>query len=100
MDTSIIVALILGAASMFSSLCFGLIPNIRRRKFENLEKKLITFAKDLQSFREIENILLEKLSPNGKKETLRKEIRKEVEEKTKYHISRISEPNNLKKIIQ
>ena len=39
METGIAVSLILGIASIISSVCFGLIPGIRRNKLEKLEKK-------------------------------------------------------------
>ena len=39
MDTGVIIALILGFASIVSSICFGLIPNIRKEKLRKLENK-------------------------------------------------------------
>ena len=37
MDTGIIISLILGGASIVSSICFGLVPNLRREKIIQLK---------------------------------------------------------------
>lgn len=34
MDTGVVISLILGGASIISSVCFGLIPGIRQKKIE------------------------------------------------------------------
>jgi len=80
MDSGIIVSLILGFASIISSICFGLIPGIRRNKIERLEKKVRTLAQDIDSFYAIEQSLLEQLSAATRKNSkkLKEETRKQV----------------------
>ena len=50
MDSSIIISLILGFASIVSSICYGLVPGIRKNKLEKLEKKVNVLAQDIDSF--------------------------------------------------
>ena len=80
MDSGVIISLILGFASIISSICFGLIPGIRRSKIDRLEKKVRTLAQDIDSFYAIEQSLLKQLSAatgkNSKK--LKEETRKQV----------------------
>ena len=46
MDTGVVIFLILGGASIISSVCFGLIPGIRQKKIE----KLFNFSKSAALF--------------------------------------------------
>ena len=80
MDSGIIISLILGFASIVSSICFGFIPGLRRSKIERLEKKVSTLAQDIDSFYAIEQSLLEQLSAaTGKtSKTLKENTRKQV----------------------
>lgn len=80
MDSGVIISLILGFASIISSICFGLIPGIRRNKIERLEKKVRTLAQDIDSFYAIEQSLLEQLSAatGEKSKKLKEETRKQV----------------------
>lgn len=80
MDSGIIISLILGFASIVSSICFGFIPELRRSKIERLEKKVSTLAQDIDSFYAIEQSLLEQLSAaTGKSsKTLKENTRKQV----------------------
>ena len=80
MDTGIIISIIFGVASIISSICFGLVPSVRRAKIERLEKKVHTLAQDVDSFYAIEKSLLVQLSTATRKniETLKKETRKRV----------------------
>ena len=99
MDTSIAIALIFGICSIISSVCFGLIPTIRKQRIERLEKKVLTLLKDLDSFYAIESELLDEcLKMNGKnKEGLKREIRKRVKDTKNYTLSDYSSPSNLGK---
>lgn len=95
MDTGIIISLIFGGASVISSIFFGLIPGIQKSKIERLEKKVHTFAQDIDSFYAIEQSLLKQLSEaTGKNiETLKKEARKQVKEEKGRALSSYSRPS-------
>ncbi len=97
MDTGIIIALILGAASIVSSICFGLVPGIRRRKLEKLENKVHTLAQDVDSFYAIEQSLLEQLSKaTGKNaETIKKETRAQVKLDKGRPLSQYTNPSKI-----
>lgn len=97
MDTGIIIALIFGVASILSSICFGLIPNIRREKLEKLEKKVQTMAQDIDSFYAIEQSLLSQLSSvTGKNvDTLKKETRKKVKIEKGRPLSNYAKPSGI-----
>lgn len=98
MDTGIVIALILGAASVVSSICFGLIPGIRRNKLDKLEKKVHTLAQDVDSFYAIEQSLLEQLSiVSGKNaETIKKETRARVREEKGRSLSNYAKPSGIR----
>lgn len=89
MDTGIIIALIFGFASIITSICFGLVPSIRKEKIEKQKKKILTLLKDIDSFYSIESILLDELcAVTGKsKESVKREIRKRVREEKNYSIN-------------
>ena len=97
MDASIVIALILGFSSIVSSICFGLIPGINRRKFEQIEKKVHTMAQDIDSFYAIEQVLLERLSEKTGKstETIKKDIRKQVKMDKGRPLSNYCKPSML-----
>lgn len=97
MDTGVVVSLILGGASIVSSVCFGLIPGIRKERMEKLEKKSLIFAQDIDSFYAIEKSLLEQLSvaTGENSETLKKKIRKQVEIEKGRTLSPYSQPSKI-----
>lgn len=79
MDSSIIISLILGCASIVSSICFGVIPSIRKNKLQKLEEKVQRLLWDIKLFYEIEEELLTRLEGCGyKKGSLKPTIRKIV----------------------
>ena len=95
MDTGIIIALIFGFASIITSICFGLVPSIRKEKIEKQKKKILTLLKDIDSFYSIESILLDELcAVTGKsKDSAKREIRKRVREEKNYSIN--STPSSI-----
>ena len=97
MDTGVIIALILGFASIVSSICFGLIPGIRKEKLRKCEKKIHTLAQDLDSLLAIEKSLLDQLHlATGKNvETLKKETRKQVVAEKGRTLSFYSKPSGI-----
>ena len=101
MDSSIIISLILGFASIVSSICYGIIPGIRTNKLEQLEKKVNTLAQDIDSFYAIEQKLLNQLSTctNKNVRTLKIDIRKEVEKEKGRSLSNYSKPSEIARIL-
>ena len=100
MDTGnegIWISLILGFASIVSSICFGLIPGISKRKLEKMDKKVHTMAQDIDSFYAIEQALLKKLSEETgtNVETLKKEIRKQVKNDKGRPLSNYTKPSGI-----
>ena len=95
MDTGIIIALIFGFASIITSICFGLVPSIRKEKIEKQSKKILMLSKDIDSFYSIELLLLDELcAATGKsKESVKREIRKRVREEKNYSIN--STPSSI-----
>lgn len=89
MDIGIIIALIFGFASIITSICFGLVPSIRKERIEKQKKKILTLLKDVDSFYSIESILLDELCAiTGKsKDSVKREIRKRVREEKNYSIN-------------
>lgn len=82
MDNGIIIALILGFASIVSSIFFGLIPTLKRRRIEILEEKEQRLLWNIKLFYEIENELLTRLEGYGhKKGSLKSTVRKIVSDK-------------------
>lgn len=102
MDSGIIISLILGVASIVSSICFGLIPNIRKSKLDKLERKISILAQDIDSFYAIERISLEQLSASTGKNvsTLKKEIRKQVEIEKGRCLSNFAKPSVIAGILR
>lgn len=82
MDSGIVISLILGGASVISSICFGLIPNVRKERICKLEKQREKLFSDIRFFYEIEDELLNIVEKSGgnKVETKRK-VRKLISEK-------------------
>lgn len=99
MDSGIIIALILGSASIVSSICFGLVPNIRKNKLEKLENQRDKLFRDISLFYDIEDELLNKLETFGcNKKSTKQEIRKIVSNKHGGEIlSKLSNPSEYKK---
>lgn len=97
MDAGIVIALILGVASVISSICFGLVPGVRKNKIEKLEKKVHDLAQDIDSFYAIEQILLEKLSKETGTNviTLKKEIRRRVKQEKGRSLSDYAKPSGV-----
>lgn len=97
MDTGIIIALIFGFASIITSICFGLVPSIRKEKIEKQKKKILTLLKDIDSFYSIESLLLDELcAATGKnKESAKRDVRKQVRDEKNYSISDYAKPANL-----
>ncbi len=62
MDTSIIVALILGASSIITSIIFGWIPRVRQAKLLAQKKELLTLYEDIDKFIKIEEKLTKQLN--------------------------------------
>ena len=82
MDVGVLISLILGGASIFSSVCFGLIPNIRKSKLEQKDKKIQRVLLDIKLFYEIEEELLDQLEQKGfNKKSLKIQVRKKVSDK-------------------
>ena len=102
MEAGIIISLILGGASIVSSICFGLIPNIRKSKIERLESQRDKLFRDIRLFYEIENELLDKLAQSGYSRTnIQKEIRKIVSHKYNGDVlSDYAKPSVYKKYIK
>ena len=83
MDSGIIISLILGCASIISSICFGLIPNIRKNRISKLEAQREKLFQDIFLFREIEDELLNIIaqSTGNNKISTQKSFRKLVSSK-------------------
>ena len=76
MNPEIIISLIFGIASIMSSICFGLIPTIRKTKLEKLEHKIQRLLLNHKLFYEIEDELLNRLSNyDGNKKTIKSQVR-------------------------
>ena len=95
MDTGITIALIFGFASIITSICFGLVPSIRKEKIEKQKKKILALLKDIDSFYSIESLLLDELyTATGKnKESTKRDIRKQVRDEKNYTIN--STPSSI-----
>lgn len=97
MEVGVIISLLLAVASIISSIFYGLIPGIRKAKMESMEKKLHTFAQDIDSFYAIEQSLLEQLSAaTGKNaETLKKTTRKQISKEKGHSLSQYACPSGI-----
>ena len=104
MDTGVAISLILGAASVISSICFGLIPNIRKNRIEKLEIQRDGLFRDIQLFYDVEDELLEYMVnniPNTNKGSLKIKIRETVSKKHKDdRLSDYAKPSVFKKYIK
>ncbi|MBR4704114.1 MAG: hypothetical protein IKP02_00745 [Paludibacteraceae bacterium] len=102
MEAGIIISLILGGASIVSSICFGLIPNIRKSKIERIETQRDKLFRDIRLLYEIENELLIKLEQYGcNKSSTQKDVRKSVSDKYNGEVlSDYSKPSVYKKYIK
>ena len=104
METSIIISLILGAASIVSSICFGLIPNIRKNRIEKLELQRDRLFRDIQLFYDVEDELLEYVVnnlSNANKSGLKIKFREIVSNNHKGdRLSDYSKPSVFKKYIK
>lgn len=98
MDTGIVISIIFGAASIISSICFGLIPTIRKEKLKKLTEKTLKMNKDIKFFYNLEQTYIEELSKiTGKnKETLKKEKRAQVEDAIGFPLSKYAKPSAFK----
>lgn len=95
MDSGIIIALIFGAASLISSICFGLIPAKRKQKIEKMERKIFLLLKDIDSFCLIESLLLDEIhkATGNNKESTKRDVRKRVRDEKNYTIN--STPSSI-----
>lgn len=102
MDTGIIISLILGGASVISSICFGVVPSIRKEKISKLNNKVFKMAKDINFFYCLEQNYIEELSKltSTNKETIKKDNRYRIEKNIGYTLSQYSKPSTLKQVIQ
>lgn len=94
---SIIISIVFAVASIISSICLGLVPNIRKSKIEKLEKKVHRLLWDVKLFYEIEEELLSRLSATGNKDTIKKEVRKIVSDRNNRPLSDESKPSVFNK---
>lgn len=101
MNSGIIIAIILGVASIVSSICFGLVPNIRKNKLDKLTNQRDKLFHDIRLFYNIENELLNKLEGFGcNKKMTKQEIRKLVSEKFGGEVlSDLAYPSGYKKYL-
>lgn len=44
MDSEVIIALIFGVSSIISSICFGIVPTIRKENHQNLKQKINVYC--------------------------------------------------------
>ena len=104
MDNGVIISLILGGASVVSSICFGLIPNIRKKRIEMIEAQRIRLFRDIQLLYNIEEELLGyivNISPNINKSNLKIKIRDIVSKRYNDDVlSDFSKPSVYKKYIK
>lgn len=101
MDSGIIISLILGGASIISSICFGLVPSIRKNKFDKLKTRQQKLLWDIKLFYDIEKELLNKLESHGhNKETTKKQVRKLVFDSNDRRLSDYSQPSKFDNLIE
>lgn len=99
MNDGIVISIILGAASVISSICFGLVPSIRREKLKKLSDKITTLSKDIKFFYNLEQCYIEELSKiTGKNiETVKKDKRAQIRDDIGYSLSQYAKPSNFNK---
>ena len=82
MDSGIVISLVLGGASILSSIFWGLIPNMRKQRIAQLEDQREKLFQDVKLFHEIEEELLNIIEMTGQvKVTVQRKVRKQVSEK-------------------
>ena len=75
MSTEIIISLVFGVASVVSSVCFGLIPTIRKTRLEKLETKVQRLLWNMKLYHEIEDEMLNRIASTGaNKQTTQREV--------------------------
>ncbi len=99
MDTGVIIALVLGFASVLSSIFYGYIPARRKEKIEKLNEKVKTLLQDVDSLLKIEyELIKEHKDAQTKPEiTIKKEIRGRVRNATNYTLSNYTTQSTLTK---
>lgn len=101
MDSGVLISLILGGASIVSSICFGLIPNIRKERIAKLECQRDRLFRDVRLFYEIEDELLNILEQGGQnKKSTQRNVRKLISERYDDVLSDYSKPSIYKKHIR
>ena len=102
MDNGVLISLILGTASIISSICFGLVPTIRKTKLEKLSSKVVQMAKDIKFFYKLEENYIAELSEKTaeNKETIKKTRRAKIEKELNYKLSDFAKPSNTERQIQ
>lgn len=102
MEASVLIALILGLASVISSICFGLVPSVRKRKLDILEAKITKLTKDISVFYDLEQLYISKMSQltGEKNDTIKKENRAIIESQHNYKLSNFSKPSQFKREIK
>lgn len=98
MESGIIISLILGTASIVSSVCFGLIPSIRKEKLDKLTRKVNKMSQDIRFFYMLEQTYIEELSKTSgeNKDTLKKNRRTQIESAVGYPLSQYAKPSVFK----
>ena len=99
MDTGIIIAFVLGFASILSSIFYGYIPARRTEKIEKLNDKVNTLLQDVDSLLKIEDELIKvhKDAQTKPEITIKKEIRGRVRDATNHSLSNYTKPSVLTK---
>lgn len=101
MESGIIISLILGGASIISSICFGLVPSIRKNKLIKLENRQQKLLWDIKLLYEIEEELLKKIEQQGyTKKSTKEQIRKLVFDKEGKTLSEYAQPSRFNKLIE
>lgn len=101
MDNGVIISLILGGASVISSICFGLIPSMRKERITRLESQCNRLFRDIRLFYEIEEELLKIIEDTGQnRKSTQIKVRKNASEKYGGDVlSDYSQPSRFKKHI-
>ena len=102
MDSGVLISIILGFASIVSSIAFGIIPSIKRKKIEIMKSELLTLYKDLDSYYQIEELLLTQLCAlnNKSPNTMKVEYRRIISEKEGRVLSNNIKPSYITKKIE
>ena len=84
MDSGVIIALILGAANIVSSIFFGWIPSLNKERLRKLDKKVNSLRRSVSFFVEEEKYILQRLAEKEDRpvESIKKELRKQVKDTT------------------